>query len=110
MRTLKRALATLQPRRIATLAEHANGARRLSASLRDRQKLRVWLKQNARCKACAVVVALTQCDLDHVRPLVDGGELADWNTQVLCRPCHKDKTTSENASRATRSDVWTSIP
>ena len=107
MRTLKRNMTTLQPRRIATLAEHANGARRLSASLRDRQKLRVWLKQNARCNACTVVVALTECDLDHVRPLVDGGELADWNTQVLCRPCHKDKTAGEIAERAKRSDVWT---
>jgi len=105
---LKRNMTTLQPRRIATLAEHANGARRLSASVRDRQKLRVYLKQNARCKACAAVVALTECDLDHVRPLVDGGELADWNTQVLCRLCHKDKTASENATRARRSDVWTS--
>lgn len=109
MRTLKRNMTTLQPRRVATLAEHANGARRLSASVKDRQKLRVWLKQNARCNACGGIVALPDADLDHIKPLAGGGGTDDDNCQVLHRaPCHKDKTAGEITERAKRSDLWTS--
>ena len=100
MRTLKRTMTTLQPRRIPTLAERADKTRRPSQSITDRQKLRVWLKQDARCKSCSVVVALTAADLDHVEPLVDGGTVEDDNTQVLCRPCHRDKTNAEITARA----------
>lgn len=105
MHTLKRTMTTLPARRIATLAERADGTRRLSRSIANRQKLRVWLQQGGRCKACGVVVALTDCDLDHVMPLCDGGEVADRNVQVLCRPCHKDKTATEISERAKRGRI-----
>jgi 5-methylcytosine-specific restriction protein A len=105
MRILKRTMTTLPARRIATLAERADGARRLSRSVANRQKLRVWLQQSGRCKQCGVVVPLTDCDLDHIKPLVDGGELVDSNTQALCRPCHKDKTATEISERAKRGRI-----
>lgn len=114
MRTLKRNLPTLQARRLPTLAERADKARRLSQSIADRQKLRVWLQQGGQCKACGAIVALTEADMDHIVPLVDGGELTDDNVQVLCRvPCHRDKTDAEKTARAKhgRIDVqmkWTS--
>lgn len=94
----------LTPRRIATLAEHADATRRLSRSITDRQKLRTWIRQRARCNACGAIVTLTDADLDHVRPLVDGGGLEDDNVQVLHRtPCHKDKTSTEMAMRSKQS-------
>ena len=98
-------MATLQPRRIPTLAERANGSRRLSRSIVNRQKLRVWLQQDGKCKACGVVVALTETDLDHVQPLVDGGEVVDGNCQALCRPCHRVKTDAETSERAKRGRI-----
>lgn len=100
MRTLKRTMATLAPRRIATLAERADKARRPSQSITDRQKLRAWIKQAGRCKCCEIVVALTDADLDHVAPLVSGGGVGDDNVQVLCRPCHRAKTDAEITARA----------
>lgn len=102
MRTLKRTMATLAPRRLTSLAERADATRRLSQSIADRQKLRAWLQQGGRCKACDVVVALTAAHMDHVQPLVDGGSTDDGNVQVLCRPCHAEKTAAERAARAKR--------
>lgn len=36
--------------------------------------------------------------VDHIKPIVEGGELYDWdNLQSLCQACHSSKTARENA-------------
>lgn len=102
MRTLRPILKSLQARRLPTLGTVANASRRLSRSIVNRQKLRIWLQQGSRCKACDVVHALTECELDHTQPLCDGGDVGDHNAQVLCRECHRAKTDAEIKARAAR--------
>lgn len=46
-------------------------------------------------------------DLDHVRPLADGGPEEQGNRAVLCLPCHRYKTGGENHQRAKSSRLFT---
>jgi len=41
-------------------------------------------------------------ELDHVVPLIDGGDHGLANLQTLCTPCHKKKTVREAHERAVR--------
>ena len=41
-------------------------------------------------------------EVDHIVPLVDGGNHEMTNLQSLCTPCHKRKTASEASARAQR--------
>lgn len=102
MKTLKRNLAVLQVKRPPSLANVANARRRPAASIRTRQRMRTWLKQDARCAVCGCVLSITEGELDHIVPLVDGGELADHNVQFLCRDCHGAKTAGEATARSQR--------
>lgn len=39
-------------------------------------------------------------DVDHIKPIEDGGNLTDPNNlQTLCKKCHIDKTKKENKKR-----------
>lgn len=51
-----------------------------------------------RCKSKGRVVAATQ--VDHAKPLWDGGADTDDNRQGLCDACHDAKTTAEASLRA----------
>lgn len=102
MKTLRRSVQALVVRRPMGLGDRADQARRLSASQRDRQKMRVLLRQGFRCAACDIVITPDQCDADHVKPLGEGGSLRDWNVQGLCRECHAEKTAAEAKARAKR--------
>ena len=47
-----------------------------------------------RCVLCGRAGRL---EVDHIKPLKDGGDMWDLaNLQSLCRPCHFQKTASEN--------------
>jgi 5-methylcytosine-specific restriction endonuclease McrA len=41
-------------------------------------------------------------ELDHIVPLIDGGDHGLANLQTLCTPCHKEKTVREARERAER--------
>ena len=51
-----------------------------------------------RCRSCGRPGRL---EVDHVRPIQDGGDKYNpANLQLLCRHCHHDKTRSENLARS----------
>lgn len=57
------------------------------------------------CGTCQVCLAAGRfalaCDVDHVRPIWEGGSETDRaNLQSLCDDCHKAKTAREAARRA----------
>lgn len=62
------------------------------------QKIRLMqLRQHPLCVECArqgLTVAATE--VDHIRPLAQGGTHAFDNLQSLCKPCHSRKTAREN--------------
>ena len=73
--------------------------RQLQGRTRDTKRQQVWLEQGGKCAACERVV-FGKCDvhLDHIVPLSQGGTDDDANLQVLCVPCHEDKTRKENSA------------
>ena len=53
--------------------------------------LRAWVlrKGKWRCAKCDCGLYL---EVDHIVPLVDGGDMwAERNLQLLCRACHREK-------------------
>lgn len=58
------------------------------------RKLRkLYLAKHPMCEHCRVLPA---CDVDHIKPLSDGGKrLSEDNLQALCRGCHVKKTWKE---------------
>jgi 5-methylcytosine-specific restriction protein A len=47
------------------------------------------------CCNCNYKIAMDEMDIDHIMPLAEGGDNEYSNLQVLCKMCHKDKTTNE---------------
>jgi 5-methylcytosine-specific restriction endonuclease McrA len=49
------------------------------------------------------IVHITSClELDHIRPLSEGGDNEDANLWLLCVDCHKAKTIAERSARLKR--------
>ena len=62
---------------------------------------------------CGGVCALTgrklgpgEWDVDHIKPLADGGEHREGNLQIVWRPKHREKTAVENSNRAKADRIW----
>lgn len=63
------------------------------------------------CAVCGGQFKKTETQVDHIEPTVPTKEVSDWNMfferlevsddklQVLCKPCHQEKTLAENAER-----------
>lgn len=66
------------------------------ARLRERIRRRDCI-----CVMCAARGITTPGDdVDHIRPIKDGGAVWDEdNLQFLCKQCHKDKTAAEDSMR-----------
>jgi 5-methylcytosine-specific restriction endonuclease McrA len=68
-------------------------------------------RKMVRCAMCAVVVHEKLAAVDHIWPVIPVSGFVSWDDyiqrmktnqmQVLCEPCHKEKTKAENAERAT---------
>ena len=67
-------------------------------------RLKVLDRDSWRCQKCGKAGRL---EVDHVKPLEDGGALYDLhNLQSLCRsPCHFEKSRSELRGRETDPEV-----
>jgi 5-methylcytosine-specific restriction enzyme A len=62
----------------------------------------VFKRDGFKCVACARVLAMHHGEVDHVTPLEQGGTNALHNLQLLCVPCHAEKTAREAGSRSGR--------
>lgn len=63
------------------------------------------------CNKCKEVFRKKDIAVDHVRPVVASSGFRDWDTyiqrlyckasgfQILCKPCHDEKTKKENKRR-----------
>jgi 5-methylcytosine-specific restriction protein A len=75
-------------------------ARRGNTTERDKRRRRTLRRFGFQCASCGVVDKTAgSLDVDHILPLERGGDHADENLQVLCRPCHSVKTRAEAADR-----------
>lgn len=48
-----------------------------------------------KCEKCSAVLKPREAEVDHILPDILGGEPILANAQVLCKPCHKDKTADD---------------
>ena len=61
-------------------------------------KLRIFDLFNGQCAICSSLVVAAQ--YDHVRSLCNGGQHRESNLQLLCLPCHQDKTRADVAEKS----------
>ena len=62
------------------------------------EKLNILKLHNNECNECAIKLGgKIAYDIDHIRPLSNGGTNELDNIQPLCKSCHKDKTLSEQS-------------
>ena len=75
-------------------------ARRGSSTERRKIRARALHRGRHRCARCGVVDKTGKSlEVDHVLPLERGGDHSDANLQVLCKPCHAEKTSLEAVER-----------
>ena len=63
------------------------------------QKKQVAARQRWACSACARTLEAT-FEVDHTKPLWEGGPDSLENATAMCPNCHRHKTQAENVSRA----------
>ena len=63
-------------------------------------RLRLFLESDGMCGDCGIKIGPKEWHADHIIRLKDGGENRETNLQVLCVPCHRDKTGQENKAGA----------
>lgn len=68
-------------------------------------RLRIFHRANGHCQECGIKIGLKGWEADHIKRLKDGGENRESNFQVLCIPCHKEKTGQENTLQAKANKV-----
>ena len=63
-------------------------------------RLNLFLKRKGTCARCSQKIDAGKAwDIDHIIPLALGGTNETKNLQVLCRPCHRSKTSQSDIPR-----------
>ena len=63
-------------------------------------RLNLFLMRKGLCAACSQKIDAGKAwDIDHILPLALGGTKEPDNLQILCRPCHRAKTTHSDIPR-----------
>jgi len=57
-----------------------------------------------KCQRCGLPFGGKKMHFDHILPLALNGESTLANCQVLCEPCHKEKTAKEDVPRIRKAD------
>lgn len=57
------------------------------------QRKRIRERDNYTCRICSI--AVNRGEIDHILSLEDNGTNDDNNLQLLCVPCHKEKTAKD---------------
>ncbi|HEY0062981.1 MAG TPA: HNH endonuclease signature motif containing protein [Telluria sp.] len=93
--TLKPRIQTASLGRLATLSKAPEVERlRGSAGVLDRERIK--RRDCGQCQVCKRPGYI----VDHIVPLWEGGSDADTNKQLICKPCHDEKSKVEAARRA----------
>lgn len=103
LQTLKPRLTTASTSRLQQLPASAGLVQRKrgSAGVKDRNNIKqrdCGLCQECRRRGRVTIGRV----VDHIEPLWNGGSDDDSNKQLLCHPCHDEKTAREAAQRAGR--------
>jgi len=70
-------------------------------SIPSRVRLRIFEKCQGKCVVCGNPIRGSLLPAyDHIVPLILGGENRELNLQLLCVPCHKNKTIQDVKEKA----------
>ena len=89
----KRKWANKQPKEYYRLKSHKRRALvvgKVSKNIKDI----LYRLQKGRCGVCRVTL-FKKFEIDHIIPLIKGGEHADRNLQLLCPPCNRYKAAKD---------------
>ena len=87
--------------------EHARGKERQRKAVRGKTPVANRLSRTLRnlpaerCRACELVFPPRFLNVDHVVAIADGGSDSLDNLQILCKDCHRAKTSNEAKARKT---------
>ena len=73
-----------------------DGTLRCKRNVKESMKKQVASEQNWRCKICAMQLP-GNYEIDHIKPIKNGGVNDRLNLQALCRNCHGEKTQRETS-------------
>jgi hypothetical protein len=68
------------------------------------QREAFWSERGKVCAICNENVQLSNCEIDHILALSQGGDNSHQNLQVLCKDCHLKKSKLEVAERCFGTD------
>ena len=61
-----------------------------------KERLELWnSKANNQCEICKKIVKKDEFEIDHIRPIATGGSNDISNLQIVCKGCHRIKTSDE---------------
>ena len=63
-----------------------------------------YKRADGKCRKCGVPVQPTRERYDHILPCALGGQATLANCQLLCAPCHDEKTSKEDIPRIRKAD------
>jgi len=69
------------------------------------ERIELWKTKDHHCAECYKDVKATKFEIDHIRPLALGGTNEIDNLQILCKPCHIEKTRHEQEQGYLRSSA-----
>lgn len=62
------------------------------------------------CERCPDDTPLHDREIDHKIPIALGGEHTEANIQILCKPCHKDKTKGNSEAKSAQFSAYRQTP
>lgn len=72
------------------------------AEFSKKVKLAAFKRVEGRCESCLAPI-VNGAEYDHIVPHAVGGDNSLENVQVLCRPCHADKTRKRDVPQIAKS-------
>lgn len=67
-------------------------------------KAQEWERSCGKCRACGLAIGSKAKHYDHILPDALGGKPTLANCQLLCEPCHKEKTGKYDVPRVRKAD------
>lgn len=62
-------------------------------------KVAAFDRANGRCERCTAKIGVGNVEYDHAIPCALGGEPTEANCVVLCKTCHRSKTSKDDVPR-----------
>lgn len=99
LQTLKPKLKAIDTRTIKVLEAKAGTTPRIYGDTWGKIRQRIAKQHNYTCAHCGLIWRSHIDQIDHIKPLEQGGSNNDSNLQPLCNQCHKVKTASERKNQ-----------